>query len=101
MKVLEYPTLLCPNNYCHKAGGGTSTRKKTVKHIIPVLQANEGGTQRSYLMEEIYDKALNCTPKDGTIKGGDDMSGTKRIRIRKLTPKECWRSPDGIPGRTV
>lgn len=30
-------------------------------------------------MEEIYDKALNQTPKDC------------RIRIRKLTPKECWR----------
>lgn len=30
-------------------------------------------------MEEIYDKALNQVPKDS------------KIRIRKLTPKECWR----------
>lgn len=31
------------------------------------------------IMEEIYDKALNQVPKDSNI------------RIRKLTPKECWR----------
>lgn len=31
------------------------------------------------VMEEVYDKALNQTPKDC------------KIRIRKLTPRECWR----------
>lgn len=31
------------------------------------------------MIEQTYDKALNATPKDS------------RIRIRKLTPKECWR----------
>lgn len=35
-----------------------------------------------FITEEVYDKALNQTPKDS------------RIRIRKLTPKECWRLMD-------
>ena len=35
--------------------------------------------QELYKVEDIYDKSLNQTQKDS------------RIRIRKLTPKECWR----------
>ena len=48
-----------------------STRINASNHYWLLTDGND--------MEEIYDKSLNQTPKDS------------RIRIRKLTPKECWR----------
>ena len=32
--------LLTPNNFAHKAGDGTKTRKREVRFIHPALQAN-------------------------------------------------------------
>lgn len=43
--------LLAPNNFAHKAGDGVKTRKHTIKHIHPALQANTGGSQCTYLLE--------------------------------------------------
>lgn len=58
--------LLTPNNWKHKAGDGTKTRSRRISEIHPALQANTGVSQQTYLAETPY-------------------------RIRKLTPKECWR----------
>ena len=58
--------LLTPNNWKHKAGDGTKTRSRRISEIHPALQANTGASQQTYLAETPY-------------------------RIRKLTPKECWR----------
>lgn len=33
---------IVPNNFSHKAGDGTSTRKHYCKDICPALQANPG-----------------------------------------------------------
>lgn len=62
---IETPCLLTPNNFSHKAGDGTITRKRNVSYIHPTLQANPGGSQQTYLLDN--------------------------VRIRKLTPKECFR----------
>lgn len=43
--------LLTPNNYAHKAGDGTKTRKREIRFIHPALQANCGATQATYLLE--------------------------------------------------
>ena len=43
--------LLTPNNFAHKAGDGTKTRKREVRFIHPALQANCGATQATYLLE--------------------------------------------------
>ena len=110
---------LTPNNFAHKAGDGVKTRKREVRFIHPTLQANLGTTQLTYLLErwtyesdEVMDKSkIVCerrmdeglrTFKDdvvGTIRtidaGGDkrviENNSTSGYRIRKLTPKECWR----------
>ena len=72
------PKLLTPDNFSHKAGDGTSTRKRRIADIHPALQANPGSTQATYL----------ATPTTGE-------PAIHRLespyRIRKLTPKECWR----------
>lgn len=62
-----------------KSRGGCSPTLRAEKVCAGLMQT-----------EDIYDKALNCTPKDGTIKGGDALNSEdgKRIRIRKLTPLE-------------
>ena len=64
--------LLTPNNFQHKAGDGIITRKKHMSMIHPALQANPGGSQKTYLVEN--------------------------LKIRMLTPLECERLqgfPDG------
>ena len=43
---------ITPNNFSHKAGDGTATRKHNVSQIHPALQANCGGTQMTYVLEE-------------------------------------------------
>lgn len=43
--------LLTPNNFAHKAGDGTKTRKREIRYIHPALQANCGATQCTYLLE--------------------------------------------------
>ena len=43
--------LLTPNNFAHKAGDGTKTRKREIRFIHPALQANCGATQATYLLE--------------------------------------------------
>ena len=42
---------MAPNNFAHKAGDGTKTRKREVRFIHPALQANCGATQATYLLE--------------------------------------------------
>ena len=64
--------ILSPINFEHKAGDGTSTRKRVLTDTVPSLQAKAGHTQGSYLLE--------------------------KLRIRRLTPVECERLqafPDG------
>jgi DNA (cytosine-5)-methyltransferase 1 len=58
--------LLAPDNWSHKAGDGTATRKHRETDIHPALTANPGSTQATYYKESNF-------------------------RIRKLTPRECWR----------
>jgi hypothetical protein len=43
--------LLTPNNFAHKAGDGTKTRKREIRFIHPALPANCGATQATYLLE--------------------------------------------------
>ena len=43
--------LIVPNNFSHKAGDGTSTRKHRTSNIHPALQANCGASQATYLLE--------------------------------------------------
>lgn len=51
--------LLVPDNFSHKAGDGTSTRKHHLKKDYhPALQANTGSTQASYVLE-IKDNGKN------------------------------------------
>lgn len=110
--------LLTPNNFAHKAGDGVKTRKREIKLIHPALQATPGATQCTYLLEyweqekgEIMNKGKIVCEKRmdeglrtyknetiGTIRT-IDSGGDKRViennnvgyRIRKLTPRECWR----------
>jgi len=66
------PMILSPINYEHKAGNGTSTRKRALTETVPSLQAKAGHTQGSYLLKD--------------------------FRVRRLTPTECERLqgfPDG------
>lgn len=46
---------ITPDNFSHKAGDGTATRKHNVAQIHPALQANCGGTQMTYILEEWND----------------------------------------------
>jgi site-specific DNA-cytosine methylase len=41
--------ILAPNNFGHKVGDGMSTRKRTIKDVVPTLQANPGTTQQAFL----------------------------------------------------
>lgn len=43
--------MIVPNNFSHRAGDGTATRKHLVAEIVPALQANCGATQCSYVLE--------------------------------------------------
>ena len=43
--------MIIPNNFSHRAGDGTATRKHLVADIVPALQANCGATQCSYVLE--------------------------------------------------
>lgn len=107
--------VLAPNNWGHKAGDGTATRERRETDIVPVLQANTGQTQQSYLKIKVatkqgYEKAeqgdyVNITfPSSKTKRGrvgrgiaqtltcGDGNAiVTENVRIRKLTPRECLR----------
>lgn len=107
--------VLAPNNWSHKAGDGTATRERTVKDIVPALQATPGQTQQSYLKVKVatkqgYEKAVdgdyvNITFPSSTTKRGRVGKGvaqtltcgdgnavvTENVRIRKLTPRECLR----------
>jgi len=49
--------ILAPNNFQHKAGDGTKTRKKRIVDIVPSLQANAGGTQQSYVIQETSEQS--------------------------------------------
>ena len=62
----RHGVLLAPDNWSHKAGDGTATRKHRETDIHPALAANPGSSQATYYKESNF-------------------------RIRKLTPKECWR----------
>jgi hypothetical protein len=66
---VKEPTILAPNNFAHKAGDGTATRKRTEIDFCPALQATTGTTQGSFVKEPIEES----------------------YRIRKLCPWECLR----------
>ena len=53
MKTITNVCYLTPNNFQHKAGDGTSTRKRNISYIHPALQANCGATQCTYLLVRI------------------------------------------------
>ena len=63
--------LLAPDNWSHKAGDGTATRKHRETDIHPALVANPGSSQATYYQEPSF-------------------------RIRKLTPLEYFRL-QGVP----
>lgn len=108
-------SILAPNNWSHKAGDGTTTRKRREVSICPTLQACSGQTQQSYLKiksatKKGYEEAEkgdyvnttypNSTSKRGrvgkaiaqTLTTGDGSAVvTENVRIRKLIPRECLR----------
>lgn len=53
MKTITNVCYLTPNNFQHKAGDGTITRKRNIRYIHPALQANCGATQCTYLLVKI------------------------------------------------
>lgn len=53
MKTITNVCYLTPNNFNHKAGDGTSTRKRSIRYIHPALQANCGETRCTYLLVKI------------------------------------------------
>lgn len=53
MKAITNVCYLTPNNFLHKAGDGTNTRKRNISYIHPALQANCGATQCTYLLVRI------------------------------------------------
>lgn len=59
MKIVEPVCYITPNNFQHKAGDGTKTRKHNVSFIHPALQANCGGTQMTYLLVKEYDERID------------------------------------------
>lgn len=44
---------LTPDNFSHKAGDGTKTRKRRISYLHPALQANPGSTQQTYLLVKV------------------------------------------------
>ncbi|MCM1532930.1 MAG: DNA (cytosine-5-)-methyltransferase [Ruminococcus flavefaciens] len=113
--VDDEPKVLAPDNWGHKAGDGTKTRKRKETDIVPALQASAGQTQQSYLKVKVatkrgYDEAtkgdyVNITYPGSKTKRGRVGKGiaqtltcgdgnavvTENVRIRKLTPRECLR----------
>lgn len=106
--IVETPCLLTPDNFSHKAGDGTGTRKRNVSYICPALQANAGGSQQTYVLDKAtaaamrgrydengkvqqqfeisdreYSNALTTVEKDALVFDG--------LMVRRLTPKECFR----------
>ena len=48
---LKKQMILAPNNFQHKAGDGTKTRKRYLTDIVPALQGRAGHTQQSYVID--------------------------------------------------
>lgn len=55
MLKVEPICFITPINFQHKAGDGVATRKHNVSQIHPALQANCGGTQMTFLLEEVIE----------------------------------------------
>lgn len=53
MKKQKPVCYLTPDNFSHKAGDGTATRKRRVSYLHPALQANPGSTQQTYLLVRV------------------------------------------------
>ena len=51
------------------------------------LQYTSSSTRRGRVGEGVA-QTLCCTDEQGVVRGGDDANN---LRIRKLTPLECWR----------
>lgn len=71
--ISEFRCLITPDNFSHKAGDGTTTRKHHTALIHPALQANCGTTQQTLAL----------------LEGSENV--TEQYRIRKLTPTETYR----------
>ena len=70
----KYPQLI-------KMGAWIDCYNKTIRDddCSGTILLRYDARNEEYIMVETYNKALNQVPKDC------------KIRIRKLTPKECWR----------
>lgn len=93
----EEPQILAPNNFAHKAGDGTATRKRTIKEIVPALQANCGATQASYVLT-----ASDIKPKlvggIGEINFGKQYRQGNRIYDSNAIAMALMSSPVGNAG---
>jgi len=98
--------ILAPNNFGHKAGDGTATRKHTLTDTVPSLQACCGNTQQSYVVTPTYPVQIgqgkdSRAMRAGTCIGNQDEAFTvrscnpngvmQRNKIRRLMPVECER----------
>lgn len=70
--------LLTPNNFAHKAGDGTKTRKREVRFIHPALQANCGATQATYLLERWTEEKHRGIIQIGNLRKDKPMPGGDR-----------------------
>lgn len=76
--------LLAPNNFGHKAGDGTKTRKRYETETHPALQANAGSTQATYLQVEVQEatKKGYAVARSGRDSVNLSMPGSKTRRGR-------------------
>jgi len=80
--------MLTPDNWSHKAGDGTATRKRRESELCPALQARVGHTQQSYvkiqeatIIEDFYPDRVRCFNNTApTIRAGRE--GLKVVALR-------------------
>lgn len=93
-----------PINFQHKAGDGTTTRKRKLTSIAPALQAQAGHNQQPYVLMMAHTKAniKKRVRQDGTVWTVDTSSQKQALYdnavFRRFTPLECERLmgfPDG------
>ncbi len=93
---------------------GRTTKKLSLKHIVPTLRAQSHGNEPKVIVKEAtqkgYDTATvgdsinisqpNSKTRRGRVghciantlvTGSEQATLTNEYRIRKLTPRECWR----------
>ncbi|MGB4824707.1 MAG: DNA (cytosine-5-)-methyltransferase [Leuconostoc mesenteroides] len=93
---------------------GRTTKKLSLKHIVPTLRAQSHGNEPKVIVKEAtkkgYDTATvgdsinisqpNSKTRRGRVghgiantlvTGSEQATLTSEYRIRKLTPRECWR----------